>query len=119
MEAQDDARQGQEEEAAVAGYLVFFVRDPVDDALAAAIVDRVRAFPGAGWFDDPGAATAAERTTGGYVRVTGPDEPSARSLREVARTVSSDLGLVVELQWREQVVAHCHGGSWRPLADTP
>jgi hypothetical protein len=68
-------------------YLVFFARDPVDDALAGAIVERVRTCPGAGWFDDPAAATPAERTTGGYVRALDVDDPVAQSLLDVARAV--------------------------------
>lgn len=115
MDGQVHARDGQEEAQAAVdpGYLVVFSRDPVDDALAASIVDRLRAVPDAGWFDDPGAATAAERTTGGYVRVRDPAEPAARALIATARALSADHGIVVEVQWREEVFAHVERGAWR------
>lgn len=95
-----------------AAYLVFFARDPVDDEVAGAIVERVRACPGAGWFDDPGAATPAERTTGGYVKVSGLDEPDGVGLLDVARGVSADLAVKVEVQWREEVLGHLEAGAW-------
>jgi hypothetical protein len=95
-------------------YLVFFARDPVDDALAGAILDRVRGCPGAGWFDDPGAATPAERTTGGYVRVDDPEEPAGRGLLDVARALSSDHAMLVEVQWREEIIGVLDAGTWRP-----
>ena len=95
-------------------YLVFFARDPVDDALAGAIVDRVRACPGAGWFDDPSAATPAERTTGGYVRARDVDEPVARGLFEAARVVSAEHAILVEVQWREEALGLLEAGTWRP-----
>jgi hypothetical protein len=98
----------------VDAYLVFFARDPVDDALAGAIVDRVRACPGAGWFDDPGAATPAERTTGGYVRVADPEEPRGRTLLDAARAVSSEHAILVEVQWREEILGVLEAGTWRP-----
>jgi hypothetical protein len=113
LEAAADAGQEGQEEAAVGGYLVFFARDPVDDALAQGILDRIRTCPGAGWFDDPGAGSPAERTTGGYVKVAGPDEPLALALRDVARLVSAELELLVELQFREQVLGHLDRGTWR------
>ena len=90
--------------------LVFYVRDPVDDALADAVTGRVRALAGAGWFDDPGAATPAERTTGGYVRCADPDGPAARALLAVAEAVSADHAVTVEVQWREVPIAHIAGG---------
>jgi hypothetical protein len=97
----------------VSGYLVFFAAGPVGDALADAIRDRVRAAPGAGWFDDP-AGSAAERTTGGYVRVDTPEDEAGRDLLAAARDVSAEHGVVVEVQWREQVVGHMEAGVWRP-----
>ena len=101
-------------------YLVFFVRDPVDDALAEAVTGRVQAVPGAGWFDDPGAATQDERTTGGYVRCTGPEEPVAEALLDAARAVSADLTVEVEVQWREEPVARIVGGvTARPAPPRP
>lgn len=94
-------------------YLVFFVRDPVDDALADAILERLRGCTGAGWFDDPGAASPAERTTGGYVRAEHPEEPTARELIDVARDVSADHALLVEVQWREERLGLIEDGAWR------
>jgi hypothetical protein len=107
--------------AAVAdvSYLVFFARDPVDDRLAGAIVERVRACPGAGWFDDPAAASPAERTTGGYVRASAIDEPVAAGLLDVARSVSADHAIVVEVQWREAVLGVLEAGAWRPSTAAP
>jgi hypothetical protein len=93
-------------------YLVFFVRDPVDDELADADVDRLRGLAGAGWFDDPGAATAAERTTGGYVRCAEPSGAAAAALLDVARAVSADHGVAVEVQWREEPVGRLERGRW-------
>jgi hypothetical protein len=94
-------------------YLVFFVRDPVDDALADAILARVRAVPGAGWFDDPGAASPAERTTGGYVKVAAPEGEVAAGLLAAAREVSAEHGVTVEVHWREEVYARIERGAWR------
>jgi hypothetical protein len=109
----DEAQTGEGRAPEPVGYLVFFARDPVDDALADEILARVRARPGVGWFDDPGAESPAERTTGGYMRVGDPDEPAGRALVETARAVSSELGLTVELQWREEAIGHCERGTWR------
>ena len=100
-------------------YLVFFARDPVDDALAAAILDRVRSCAGAGWFDDPGAGSPAERTTGGYVRAREVEEPAARDLLEVARLVSADHAILVEVQWREALLGLIDAGTWRPSSPAP
>ena len=92
-------------------YLVFFVRDPVDDALADAVVGRLRAVSGAGWFDDPGADSGAERTTGGYVRAA-PSEPTGAALLDAARDLSASHGVAVEVQWREEAVGQLVGGRW-------
>ena len=114
LEGDVHARHGQEAQAALGpAYLVFFVRDPVDDALAEAVVDRVRSCPGAGWFDDPDAATPGERTTGGYVRCGAPGERIGQALLDAARDVSAAHRLVVEVQWREAVVGHLDAGIWR------
>jgi len=93
----------------VSAYLVFFAAGPVDDALADAIRDRVRAVPGAGWFDDPG----GERTTGGYVRAESPEAQHGRDLLAAARDLSATHGVVIEVQWREEVLGHLEGGDWR------
>ena len=92
-------------------YLVFFVRDPVDDGLAEAIVGRLRGVDGAGWFDDPGAESAAVRTTGGYVRAA-PSSPVGVALLDAAREVSETHGVAVEVQWREEVVGLARAGRW-------
>lgn len=94
-------------------YLVFFVRDPVDDALADAILARLRSCPGAGWFDDPAAATPAERTTGGYVRAGDVEDAACHALLDVARAVSADHALLVEVQWREEQLGVLESGAWR------
>jgi hypothetical protein len=97
----------------VSAYLVFFVTDPVDDDLAAAIRKRVRATDGAGWFDDPDAATPAARTAGGYVRVGAPEEERGQALLTAARDVSALHGVTVEVQWREEVLGRIESGDWR------
>lgn len=112
MELQADPDPGEGQAAPVGGYLVFFARDPVDDALAQGILDRIRAVPDVGWFDDPGAGSAAERTTGGYVKVAHLDAPLAHGLRSVAQAVSADLELRVELQWREAVLGVYERGTF-------
>ncbi len=104
--------------AVPAVYLVFFVAGPVDDALAAAVVARVRALadgrawagPRPGWFDDPDAPTAAERTTGGYLRTDelAGDDPGA--LVAAALALSAELGVGLELQFREAVLGRVSAG---------
>jgi hypothetical protein len=96
----------------VSAYLVLFVAGPVDDDLAAAVRKRVRATAGAGWFDDPDAATPAERTAGGYVRVGAPEEELGQALLRAASDVSSLHGVVVEVQWREEIFGHIDAGTW-------
>jgi hypothetical protein len=117
MDMEGEVHAGEEAQAPVGEaetYLVFFARDPVDDALAGAIVDRVRGCSGAGWFDDAGAATPAERTTGGYVRARDVEEPHARELLQVARLLSADHAILVEVQWREELLGLLESGTWRP-----
>jgi hypothetical protein len=104
----------------VPDYLVFFVTDPVDDALAAEIRARVRAVAGArawrdsppGFFDDPAPAADSPRTTGGYLRVeTGAaDGDDARSFCAAVQAFSGELGLAVELQWRETLLGRVRAG---------
>jgi hypothetical protein len=93
--------------------LVFFVAGPVDDDLAAAVRKRVRATAGVGWFDDPDAPTPAERTAGGYVRVDAPEDELGKALLLAATDVSALHGVVVEVQWREEIVGHIDAGTWR------
>ena len=69
----------------VSAVLVFFVSDPVDDELAAAVRARVAALrhvrawscPAPGFVDDPAAEDPATRTTGGYVRDPAPADVDA------------------------------------------
>ncbi len=93
-------------------YLVFFVRDPVDDALARAVLDAVRSVEGAGGFDDPAAPSAAERTTGGFVRVGDPGEPAGEALLTLAARLSAEHAVAVEVQWREEVLGRLDAGAW-------
>ena len=76
-----------------------------------------RSWPSAhvGFFDDP-AADPGARTTGGYLRPAVPAEIEA--LWGLARSVSADLQLVVELQWREAVLGHVRAGVPDPGLDT-
>ena len=106
-------------------HLVFFVAEPVDDALAEAVLARVRALAGSrgwtageqpGWFDDPGAATPAERTTGGYVRTDDPDAPHAVALVDVACALSRAHGCTFEVQFREVPILHVAAGERRAPA---
>lgn len=98
-------------------YLVFFARDPVDDELADAILERVRGCADAGWFDDPGADSAAERTTGGYVRADDVEAPACKELLDAARAVSADHAVLVEVQWREEPLGVLERGEWRRASD--
>ncbi len=93
-------------------YLVFFVRDPVDDALAHAVLGEVRELPGGGSFYDPAAPWAAERTTGGFVRVEDPGEPAGEALLALATRLSAEHGVAVEVQWREEVLGRFEAGVW-------
>jgi len=77
----------------VSDYLVFFVAGPVDDDLAA--------------------AGPAERTVGGYVRVDTPEDGLGKALLQAATDVSALHGVVVEVQWREEILGHIEAGSWR------
>ena len=99
-------------------YLVFFARDPVDDELADAILERVRGCAEAGWFDDPGADSPAERTTGGYVRGDDVEAAVCKELLDVARAVSADHDVLVEVQWREEPLGVLERGDWRAAPPT-
>jgi hypothetical protein len=104
----------------VPDYLVFFVVDPVDDALASEVQVRVRAMAGArawrdsppGFFDDPAPAAESPRTTGGYLRVeTGAaDGDDARAFCAAVQAFSAELELALELQWREVVLGRVRAG---------
>lgn len=93
-------------------YLVFFVTDPVDDELASALRDRLRARSGAwawagtppGWFDDPAAEHAGVRTTGAYLRVEereGPDRDDVSAMWDWVLAASAEMMVTFEVQWRE------------------
>ena len=102
-------------------YLVFFVTGPVDDALAAALRDRLRLRAGAwawaaaspGWFDDPSACEGEERTTGAYLRVEeadGVDVADVDAMWEWVLGASGELMVSFEVQWREVPLGRIHQG---------
>ena len=100
-------------------YLVFFVSDPVDDALAGHVQSRVRMLAGSrewrdqpGFFDDPAPAPDAPRTTGGYLRVNehNADGDDARAFCAAVQAFSSEFAVDVELQWREEVLGRVRAG---------
>jgi hypothetical protein len=104
----------------VSDYLVFFVVDEVDDALADEVRARVRAVAGSrgwsgnppGFFDDPSPAPGSPRTTGGYLRVdTGAaDGGDARAFCAAVQAFSSEFEIDLELQWREVVLGRVRAG---------
>ena len=102
-------------------YLVFFVTDPVDDALAGALRERLRARAGAwawvadppGFFDDPAAEHKGQRTTGAYLRVdedAGPDPDDVAAMWDWALGASGELMVTMEVQWREVPLGRVHAG---------
>lgn len=102
-------------------YLVFFVTDPVDDDLAAALRERLRSRSGAwawaasppGFFDDPAAEHAGHRTTGAYLRVeeaAGPDPDDVAAMWDWVVTASAELMVTMEVQWREVPLGRVHSG---------
>jgi hypothetical protein len=101
-------------------YLVFFVVDDVDDALAEEIRARVRAVAGArawrdqppGFFDDPAPAPDSPRTTGGYLRVEREtaDGDDVRALCAAVQALSGEFEVDVELQWRQAVLGRVRAG---------
>ncbi len=105
----------------VPGFLVFFVTDAVDDALASALRTRIRAAAGnhpwaqhaPGFFDDPDPGGGV-RTTGGYLRIESPCQDDALALLGVATDVASDHDVTIELQWQERVLGHVRAGGADP-----
>src|SRR4051812_29033083 len=105
-------------------YLVFFSRDPVDDALAGEIASRVRALAGArawasaapGWFDEPDAASPEQRTSGGYLKVDDLAGDDAAALLGAARALSAELEVTVEVQFNERPLGRFAPGG---IADGP
>lgn len=102
-------------------YLVFFVTGPVDDDLATALRERLRARSGAwawaadppGFFDDPAAEHEGQRTTGAYLRVeeaAGPDPDDVAAIWDWVLTCSSELMVTMEAQWREVPLGRVHSG---------
>ena len=91
-------------------YLVFYARDAVDDALAEEIVTRVRSLaggrvwscPAPGWFDEPDAEVAAERTCGGYLKVDDLAGDDAAALLGAARSLSAELEVGVAVEFNER-----------------
>ena len=104
----------------VPGFLVFFVVDDVDDALAQEVRSRVRALAASrtwrdrapGFFDDPEPAPGSPRTTGGYLRVDAEcaDGDDARALCAAVQAFSSEFEVEVELQWREAILGRVRAG---------
>jgi hypothetical protein len=104
----------------VPDYLVFFVVDEVDDALAAEVRARVRALAGGrpwrdhppGFFDDPEPAPGSPRTTGGYLRVEAAvaDGDDARAFCAAVQAFSSEFEIDVELQWQEAILGRVRAG---------
>jgi hypothetical protein len=96
--------------------LVFFVAGPVDDAVAAVVRRRVTdlarsrdwSVRAPGFFDDPGAADAASRTTGCYLSGGAADEIVL--VWEAAVATSAELGAVLEVQWREVILGSVRAG---------
>ena len=102
-------------------YLVIFVTEPVDDDLAGALRDRLRARAGAwawaasppGFFDDPAAEHAGQRTTGAYLRVedgAAPDPDDVTAMWDWVLSASSELMVTMEVQWREVPLGRVHSG---------
>jgi hypothetical protein len=106
--------------AGVREYLVFFVTDPVDDALAEHVQARVQMLAASrawrdqppGYFDEPEPAPDSPRTTGGFLRVEdGPaDGDDVRAFCAAIQAFSAEFGVDVELQWREAVLGRVRGG---------
>jgi hypothetical protein len=104
----------------VSDYLVFFVVNAVDDALAAEVRSRVRAVAGSrtwrdtppGFFDDPEPAPGSPRTTGGYLRVESgtADGDDARAFCAAVQAFSSEFEVDLELQWREAILGRVRAG---------
>jgi hypothetical protein len=105
----------------VRAYLVFFVTDPVDDALATVLRERLRARAGAwawaslppGFFDDPAATDPAARTTGAYLRVEAgevPDPDDVAAMWDWVLAASGELMVDFEVQWREQPLGRVCSG---------
>ena len=105
---------------AVTDYLVFFVVDAVDDALATEVRARVRSVSSGralrdsppGFFDDPAPAADSPRTTGGYLRIEhgAADGDDARAFCAAAQAFSSEFQVDLELQWRETVLGRVRAG---------
>jgi hypothetical protein len=104
----------------VPDYLVFFIADPVDDALAEHVRTRVRMLAGRrawrdqppGYFDEPEPAAGSPRTTGGFLRVSQPtaDGDDARAFCAAVQAFSAEFEIDVELQWRERVLGRVRAG---------
>lgn len=98
-------------------YLVAFVADAVDDALAATVRDRVRELAGArawevappGFFDDPEAPDPAQRTMGTYLRSPFTQDEIA-ALAGLVRAVSAEHAVTFEVQLAEEVLGHVSAG---------
>jgi hypothetical protein len=102
----------------LAAYLVYFVADAVDDAVASRVADRVRVLAARrswrtdlpGFFDSE-ADEDGVRTTGGYVKVTEDVVPEdVIAVWEEIVGLSVELGAVIEVQYREEVLGRVCAG---------
>jgi hypothetical protein len=103
----------------MSSYLVYFLTDEVDDEQAHRVAERVRklaadrVWGGAspGFVDSAEEGEGAERTTGGYLLLG--DEFAGADVvamwTEVV-AVSRELGVSVEVQFREEVLGRVHSG---------
>ena len=102
----------------MAAFLVYFLTDEVDDAIAARVADRVRVLASGrrwagdlpGFFDSAEDGDGAERTTGGYLKVDEALPADAVAMWEEIVGVSRELGCGVEVQYREEVLGRVYCG---------
>ncbi|MDP9378091.1 MAG: hypothetical protein M3P40_11075 [Actinomycetota bacterium] len=102
----------------MSGFLVYFVTDEVDDDLARAMRQHVRALADSrtwvrhapGFFDDPDPGEGL-RTTGGYLRVEDAASTDAGALFSAVRLFSGEHQVTIELQWQERILGHIRSGT--------
>ena len=103
----------------MASFLVYFLTDEVDDAIARRVANRVRVLASRrtwkselpGFLDSAEEGDGAERTTGAYVKLTEDYMPEdVLAFWEEIVGVSAELGCSVEVQYREEVLGRVHAG---------
>ncbi len=103
----------------MSGFLVYFVTDEVDDDLARAMRQHVRALAESrvwirhapGFFDDPDPGEGL-RTTGGFLRVEEPaSADDAAAVFAAVRLFSGEHQVTIELQWQEKILGHIRSGT--------